>query len=134
MSLLLVVGLAGPPPDPTPEIVRGHGVDAYTARRLDENSREFERNQRELEQALRESIERAFATVSGETAPSEPIARIDPPQRREMALAVQADINLDGYSISLAEIGRRLDQYEQALRIERERQLEEEAIILLLLH
>ena len=105
---------------------RRHGVSPEFAKQADENKRAFEESQRERELALRASIERAFA---GEQT-AEPIAE---PQRKVMARSVQAEIRLDGYFASLDEIARLLKAYEQALYIERERQLEEEAIIMLLL-
>lgn len=115
--------------EPAP-VVRRHGVSPAYAKKAEANREEFERNQRERELALRASIERAFAQAEGEADISAPGV---PVERAEMVRSIQADINLDGFDASLREIGRLLDAYEQELRVLRERQLEEEAIIMLLL-
>lgn len=108
------------------------GVSREYAERSDRDAREFDSTQRQKRDALRESVENAFNRYFGEPAPSEPIPAISQPQRREMVRAIQADIRLDGFVARLDEIRLLLDQYEQTLRLDRERQLEEEAIVLLL--
>lgn len=125
-------GDAGTAPPVVTQRRRG-GVSREYAERAERDAREFEATQRQNRDALRESVENAFNRYFGEPAPSEPIPAITQPQRREMVRAIQADIRLDGFVARLGEIGRLLDQYEQTLRLERERQLEEEAIIMLLL-
>lgn len=126
-------GDTGTAPPPVVTQRRHGGVSREYAERAERNARELDAKQRQDREALRQSVENAFNRYFGAPATSEPIPSITQPQRREMVKAIQADIRVDGFVARLDEIGRMLDQYEQMLRLQRERQLEEEAIIMLLL-
>lgn len=100
----------------------------------EKSKRERDAKERRLEQALRDIIERAFATVEG--VPVQPDKPLPPPKRKELARTVQAEIRLDGFAASINRIDALIRDYERQLMQatqERERQLDEEDIILLLL-
>lgn len=115
--------------EPIPDVVVARRHGAVDWRKADEHKEAFERTQLEDAQALRASIERAFATVSGDKAePDKPLTK---PERRQVAKIVMADADLTGAHLALSRIDRLIRDYEQAMRVEQERILEEEAIVLL---
>jgi hypothetical protein len=107
------------------------GLTPEAARQADKNREAFDRSQSERRRQLRESIERAFAPVRVVSSVPVPEAR-----RAAIVETVRSEINTAGLAASLAEIERMFDAYQRRRIAEWEaqveRQLEEEAIVLLL--